>query len=82
MCVSCSVVSDSATLWTVACQAPPSMDSPGKNTGVGNHFLFQGINLIQESNPDLPHSRQILYCLSHREATVLKFRIRYLLAGV
>ena len=23
------------TLWTAACQAPPSMGSPGKNTGVG-----------------------------------------------
>jgi len=29
------------TPWTVACQAPLSMDSPGKNTGVGCHFLFQ-----------------------------------------
>ena len=25
-------------------------DSPGKNTGVGCHFLFQGIFLIQGSN--------------------------------
>ena len=24
-------------------QAPLSMDYPGKNTGVGCHFLFQGI---------------------------------------
>ena len=30
-----------ATLWTVALQAPP-WDSPGKNTGVGCHFLLQG----------------------------------------
>ena len=29
------------TTWTVACQAPLSMDSPGKNTGVGCHFLLQ-----------------------------------------
>ena len=28
-----------ATPWTVACQAP-LWDSPGKNTGVGCHFLF------------------------------------------
>ena len=28
---------------TVACQAPLSWDSPGKNTGVGCHFLLQGI---------------------------------------
>ena len=29
------------TLWTIAHQAPQSMDSPGKNTGVGCHFLLQ-----------------------------------------
>ena len=28
--------------WTVARQAPLSMDSLGKNTGVGCHFLLQG----------------------------------------
>ena len=27
-----------ATLWTLVYQAPPSMDSPGKSTGVGCHF--------------------------------------------
>ena len=26
--------------WTVACQAPLSWDSPGRNTGVGSHFLL------------------------------------------
>ena len=30
------------TPWTVACQAPPSMGSPGKNTGVGCQFLLHG----------------------------------------
>ena len=30
-----------ATPWTVAYQAPPSMESPGKSTGVGCHFLLQ-----------------------------------------
>ena len=29
--------------WTAAHQAPLSMDFPGKNTGVGCHFLLQGI---------------------------------------
>ena len=29
--------------WTVARQAPLSMDSPGKNTGVGCYALLQGI---------------------------------------
>ena len=30
-----------ATLWTVACQATLPWDFPGKNTGVGCHFLLQ-----------------------------------------
>ena len=34
-----SVMSDSATPWTVAHQAPLS-SSPGKNTGVGCHALL------------------------------------------
>ena len=34
------IVSDSATVWTVAHQAPLSMGFPGKNTGVGCHFLL------------------------------------------
>ena len=33
-----------ATQWTITHQAPPSMDSPSKNTGVGCHFLLQIIN--------------------------------------
>ena len=36
-------------------------DSPGKNTGVGYHFLLQGIFLTQKLNPGLLHCRQILY---------------------
>ena len=38
---------------------------PGNNTGVGCHFLLQGIFLTQGSNPGLLHCRQILYNLSH-----------------
>ena len=37
----------------------------GKKTGVGCHFLLQGIFLTQESNPSLLHCRQILYQLSY-----------------
>ena len=40
-------------------------DPPGKNTGVGCHFLLQGIFPIQESNRSLLHYRQILYWLSY-----------------
>ena len=36
-------------------------NSPGKNIGVGCHFLLQGIFLTQRSNPGLLHCRQILY---------------------
>ena len=62
----------------------PPWDSPGKNTGVGSHFLLQGIfptqDLLycrQESALDLPKlglnlgllwCRQILYHLSHQES--------------
>ena len=41
-------------------------DSPGKNIGVGCHFLLQEIFPTQESNPGLPHYRQTLYHLSHQ----------------
>ena len=41
-------------------------DSPGKNTGVDGHALFQGIFPIQGLNPGLPHCRQVLYHLSHQ----------------
>ena len=44
-----------ATPWMVAYQAPRSMDSLGKNTGVGCHFLLQGIFLTQGSNLSLLH---------------------------
>ena len=46
-------------------------DSPGKNTGVGCHFLLQGIFPTQGSNPDLLHCRQILYHLSHQGSPLL-----------
>ena len=42
-------------------------NSPGQNTGVGSCCLLQGIFPTQESNPGLPHCRQILYQLSHQE---------------
>ena len=41
-------------------------NSPGQNTGVGSHSLFQEIFPTQGSNPGLPHFRQILYLLSHQ----------------
>ena len=47
--------------WTVAYQAPLPWDFPGKSTGVGCHFLLQGIFPTQESNSALPHCGEELY---------------------
>ena len=47
----------------------------GKNTGVGNHSLLQGIFLTQGSNPDFLHGRQILYHLSH-QGMILKMSLK------
>ena len=39
-----------ATPWTIAHQVPLSMGFTGKNTGVGCHFLLQGIFPTQRAN--------------------------------
>ena len=49
-----------AIQWTVACQAPLSLESPGKNTGVGCHTLLQGIFLTRVQGSNLS-----LLCLLH-----------------
>ena len=54
------------TPWTVAHQVPLSMESSGKNTGVGFHALLQGIFPTQGSNLGLLHCSQILYYVSHQ----------------
>ena len=54
------------TPWTVAHRLLCPWIYPGKNTGVGSHFLYQRIFLIQGSNPHCLHSRRILYRLSHQ----------------
>ena len=41
-------------------------DFPSKNTGVGCHFLLQGIFPTQQSYPGLLHCRHILYQLSYK----------------
>ena len=46
------------------CSLPGSCvhgDSPGKNIGVGCHFLLQGIFPNQRSHPGLPHCSQIFF---------------------
>ena len=68
-CVVCVLVSKLCpTLvipWTVPTRLLCPWDSPGKNTGVGCHFLLQGIFPTQESNPSLLHYRQMIYQLSY-----------------
>ena len=66
--VSCSVVPDSLQprgLQPARLLCP--WDSPGKNTGVGCHFLLQGLFLTQGSNSHLLHCRQSFYRLSHQD---------------
>ena len=50
--------------------SPPRLlrpwDFPGVNTGLGCYFLLQGIFPTQGSILDLPHCRQMLYCLSYQ----------------
>ena len=60
-----SVVSRSlqpCALWPARLLCP--WDFPGKNTGVGCHFLLQG------SNVGLLHCRQTLYSLSHQGSPI------------
>ena len=60
-----SLVSDALQpLWTIALRLLCPWDYPGKNTGVGRHFLLKGIFLTQRSNLRLLcllHGRWILY---------------------
>ena len=48
VCESLSRVQLPGIPWTVAHPAPLSMESPGRNTGVGSHSLLQGIFLTQD----------------------------------
>ena len=41
-------------------------NSPDQNAGMGSHSLLQGIFPTQGPNPGFPHSRWILYQLSHQ----------------
>ena len=55
-----------------------SWDFLGKNTGMGFHFLLQGIFLTQGSNLGLPHWKQTLYHLSHQGIPILKLQLFHL----
>ena len=72
--VSCSVMSD--CLWPHGRQLTRLFcpwDFPGTDTGVGCHFLLQGIFLTQGSNLGPLHCRQTLYWLSSKvRITIIK----------
>ena len=74
---SCSVVLDS--LWPHGLYSP--WDSPGRNTGVDNLSLLQGIFPTKGSNPGLPHCRQILYQLSHKGSPRILEWVAYLFSS-
>ena len=66
LCVSHSVVSYSLRPHGLGPARLCLWNSPGKNTGVGSYFFFQGIFLTQGLNQGLPHCRKILYRLNHQ----------------
>ena len=68
--VSLTVTSDSATPWTVAHQAPLSMEFSRQEYWSGCCFLPQGIFPSQGSNLGLPHHKRFLYRLTTREAHI------------
>ena len=57
-----------ATPWTVTYQRKLVWDFPGKSTGVGCHFLLQGIFPTKGLDPGLWHCRHMLYHLSHQRS--------------
>ena len=74
MCIyvfSHSVVSNTVTPWTVACQASLTMRFSSKKTEVGCHFLLQGIFPTQGLNL---HLLCLLQC--HQGSSYLKHIIK------
>ena len=60
-----------AALWTAATRFLYPWDFPGKDAGVGCHFLLQGTFPTQELNLCLLHCRWILYHCATWEAPLL-----------
>ena len=63
-----SVMSDSATPWTVARQVPLSWDSPGQNPGVGSLSLLQGIFPNPGIKPRSPALQVNSLPMNHQES--------------
>jgi len=69
----------SATPWTAAHQAPPSMGLSRKSTRAGCHCLLQGIFPTQGLNPSLPHCRQMLYTpVQNKKFKATKNKIKWI----
>ena len=56
------------TPWTIVHQAPLSMGFPGKNTGVGCYFLFQGT--FPGIEPQSPALQADSYRLSYKGSLI------------
>ena len=65
------------TPWTVPTRLLHPWNFPGKSTGVGCHFLLQGIFPTQGLNPGLLHWKQMLYRLSHQGSLEKSLAIPY-----
>ena len=71
-------MSDSGIPWTITHHGffcP--WDFPGKNIGVGCHFLLQGIFSTQGSNSHIRIGRQVLYHRSIRETQGKRIKRNY-----
>ena len=79
-CPVASVMSDSATPWTVAYQAPPFMGFSRQKYWNGLLFPSPG----DLPNPGLPHCRQRLYHLSHQwspREVLIWIKVKFLHSG-
>ena len=78
-----------AKLWLTLLQAPELQHTkllypwnfPGKNIGMGCHFLLQGICPTQVSNLGHLQYKQVLYHLSHRRSPIWSTQNQKLCAG-
>ena len=64
------------TPWSAARQAPSPWDSPGKNTGVGCHFLLQGIFRTQGIKSTSPVWPVNSLPLSHQGSPTYKWNLK------
>ena len=75
LCLSCVM-----TLLRAHGQQPARLlspwDFPGKNTGVGCHFLLQGIFPTQGLNPSLLHWQSDSLPLSHEDSPLIEYTPR------